>query len=212
LISSDRSLRLLAKAIAALSGAAARNHRRPNRVVKGQLNRKTHMSRSRREIERLLSKDEREMASQATQPAIAQLSASDLTSLAKRLRDARDKAQTIAQRQRREMRGKAAPAGAKPATDNAGSVEKAALLASAMQLVNKETARRRSLERKSSLVSNARRALRAKQAAPDPAAKRPASQTAHDGMHPVTNDHNPTSGALNKEGYKPVLERSRKVR
>jgi hypothetical protein len=55
LISSDRSLRLLAKAIAALSGAAARNHRRPNRFVKGQLNRKTHMSRSRREIERLLS-------------------------------------------------------------------------------------------------------------------------------------------------------------
>lgn len=170
------------------------------------------MSRSRRDIERLLSRDENEMVSQATQPAIAQLSASDLAGLAKRLRDARDKAQTIAQRQRREMRGKAAPAGARPATDNAGSVEKAALLASAMQRVNKETARRRSQESKSSLVGNARKALRAKQAAPDPAANRPASQTSNDGMRPVSNDHNPTSGALNEEGYKPVLERSRKAR
>lgn len=170
------------------------------------------MSRSRRDIERLLSKDEQDLVSQATQPALAQLSTSDLSALAKRLRDARDKAQTIAQRQRREMRGKAAPSGAKPATDNAGSMEKSALLASAMQRVNKETARRRSQDGKSTLVKSARKALEAKQAAPDPAANRPESHTANDGMHPVTNGHNPTSGALNQEGFKPVLERSRKVR
>jgi hypothetical protein len=100
------------------------------------------MSQSRRDIERLLSKDEQDLVTQASHPQLGALSTEDLSSVAKRLRDARDRAQTIARRQRREMRGKAAPSGAKAAKDNAGSVEKSALLASAMQRVNKETKRR----------------------------------------------------------------------
>lgn len=120
------------------------------------------MSLSRRDVERLLSKDENELVTQASQPKLGQLSATDLSALAKRLRDARDKAQTVARRQRREMRGKAAPSGARAASDNTGSVEKSALLAAAMQRVNKETARRRSQESKSELVGKARKALRAK--------------------------------------------------
>lgn len=100
------------------------------------------MSQRRRDIERLLSKDEQELVTQSMQPALAQLSTAELSSLSKRLRDARDRAQTISRRQRREMRGKAAPAGVRPASDNSGSAEKSSLLAAAMQRVNKETGRR----------------------------------------------------------------------
>lgn len=170
------------------------------------------MSLSRRDIERLLSKDELELVTQAKQPELGQLSSADLSGLAKRLRDARDKAQTIAQRQRREMRGKAAPSGARAASDNSGSMEKSSLLAAAMQKVNKETARRRAEDGKSKLVSNARKALRAKKAAPNPSDDRPTSQTAGEGMQPIKNKKMPTSGALNEEGFKPALERSRKAR
>ncbi|SFV37161.1 hypothetical protein SAMN05216456_2779 [Devosia crocina] len=170
------------------------------------------MSRSRRDIERLLSKDESELVEQAKQPALGQVSDTDLSALAKRLREARDKAQTIAQRQRREMRGKAAPQGAKPASDNSGSVEKSALLASAMQRVNKESARRRAKDGKSDLVNNAQKALKAKKAKPDPQANRPQSRTADEGMTVIENEKKPTDGALEQEGFKPVLERSRKVR
>lgn len=170
------------------------------------------MNRSRREIERLLSKDEHELVTQARFPQLTELSSAELSSVAKRLRDARDRAQTIAQRQRREMRGKAAPSGAQPASDNTGSMEKSSLLAAAMQRVNKETSRRRTLQNKSRLVSSARKMLAAKQAAPDPAKARPASRTANKGMRSLANEDIAPSGALEQEGFRPVLERSRKAR
>jgi hypothetical protein len=170
------------------------------------------MSRSRREIERLLSKDELELVTQAKLPALTQLSSADLSSVSKRLRDARDRAQTIAQRQRREMRGKAAPSGAQPASDNTGSMEKSSLLAAAMQRVNKETSRRRALEAKTDLVRNAREALARKQEASDASQEKPKSQTAGQGMRSLANKDIAPSGALEQEGFLPVLERSRKVR
>ena len=116
------------------------------------------MSLRSRDIERLLSKDEHDLFTQTKQPGLAELSSQDLSSLSKRLRDARDRAQTISQRQRREMRGKAAPSGARPASDNSGSAQKTALLASAMQRVNKETSRRRSQDGKTGLVTGAQEA------------------------------------------------------
>jgi hypothetical protein len=160
----------------------------------------------------LLSKDEQDLVALASHPQLAQLSRAELSSLSRRLREARDRAQTIARRQRREMRGKAAPSGAKPASDNTGSVEKSALLAAAMQRTNKETNRRRTADGKSQLVDNAQKALAAKQAAPDPAQGRPETRTAHEGMRPLPNEGEPPSGALEQEGHRPVLERSRKVR
>lgn len=110
------------------------------------------------------------------------------------------------------MRGKAAPSGARAASDNSGSVEKSGVLAAAVQRVNKEAARRQSQRGKTELVRNARRALRNKQARPDPVAQRPTSQTADDGMQLKPKEKRPTAGALDKEGQRPVLERSRKVR
>ncbi len=101
------------------------------------------MSRSRREEERYLSKDEQEFVEKSHHPEVRELSDSDLSELISRLRERRDRARDIASRQRREMRGKAAPAGAKPSADNTGTREKQAVLAAALKRVNKERERRR---------------------------------------------------------------------
>jgi hypothetical protein len=101
------------------------------------------VSRSRKEEERFLSKDEQEFVAKSHHPEMKELSDSDLSDLVTRLRERRDRARDIAQRQRREMRGKAAPAGAKQASDNTGTREKAAVIAAALKRVNKERERRR---------------------------------------------------------------------
>lgn len=57
----------------------------------------------------------------------------------------------------------------------------------------------------------AQRALKMKNEAPD--ADRPAAgQTADRGMNPVPNSTIAPSGALDAEGHRPVVERSRKAR
>jgi hypothetical protein len=170
------------------------------------------MSQSRRNEERLLSVDEQELVNQTHHPDLGHLNDEEFAGLTKRLREARDRARTISQRQRREMRGKAAPSGAVAATDNAGSVEKSSLLSAAMKRVNKEGARRHASKARTELVGNARRALAVKQMAGDPAAERPKSRTADTGMKSKPNEKIAPSGALEQEGFKPVLERSRKVR
>ena len=63
----------------------------------------------------------------------------------------------------------------------------------------------------SALMANARRALAMKEAnrsEPD----YPTSRTAGEGMRPLPNRDIAPSGALDQEGQRPVLERSRKVR
>jgi hypothetical protein len=59
-----------------------------------------------------------------------------------RLQFARDRAKGIAARQRREIRGKAAPHGAKPAKDNLGTIGKAQALREALDRVEAEQRRR----------------------------------------------------------------------
>jgi hypothetical protein len=60
------------------------------------------------------------------------------------------------------------------------------------------------------LQESARRALAMKQAEPRP--ERPETRTAHEGMRSLPNTDIAPSGALEQEGHRPVLERSRKVR
>ena len=86
------------------------------------------------------------------------------------------------------------------------------MLAAALKRTSKERERRRVSGARQELVSNARRALAMKHAAGDPAADRPSSRTADEGMQAVPNDGIAPSGALDAEGHRPVLERSRKVR
>ncbi|MDP3489251.1 MAG: hypothetical protein Q8R71_03870 [Phenylobacterium sp.] len=57
----------------------------------------------------------------------------------------------------------------------------------------------------------AKRALKMKTEASQAQHPRP-GQTADDGMTPVPNDGIAPSGALDAEGHRPVLERSRKAR
>lgn len=170
------------------------------------------MSRTKREEQRLLSKDEYELVSQTRRPTLQELSEGDLAATVTRLRDRRDRARDIASRQRRELRGKAAPSGAKPATGDEGSGAKRDLLAAALKRANKEATRRRATSARRDLVANAQNALSSRKAADKKAPKRPKSRTADTGMEPTPNTKIAPSGAFDEAGHRPVLERSRKVR
>ena len=170
------------------------------------------MSRTRREEQRLLSKAEHELVSRTRQPSIKALADSDLSDLVSRLRQQRNRARDIARRKRREMRGKAGPSGIAPASDDSGSQGKRDLLAAALKRANKERERRRASRGRSGLVKNARRALAMKKAADAEEPAIPRSRAAHEGMRPLPNEEIAPSGALEAEGHRPVLERSRKVR
>lgn len=61
-------------------------------------------------------------------------------------------------------------------------------------------------------VAIAERALAMKQKADAEAPKPPETRNANEGMRPIPNTDIAPSGALNQEGHRPVLERSRKVR
>lgn len=65
---------------------------------------------------------------------------------------------------------------------------------------------------KSELVTNAENALEKKKAMPEPAENRPDTRTPNEGMNSLPNQDQPPSGALEQEGHRPVLERTRKVR
>jgi hypothetical protein len=78
-------------------------------------------------------------------PDIEQLSVEQLKGVAQRLRRARDRARDIGSQQKREMRGKADPRGAKPTQDNAGTLAKAQVLGEAIGRVEEELSRRENL-------------------------------------------------------------------
>ncbi len=75
----------------------------------------------------------------------------------------------------------------------------------------KEKAKKAETE-KDKLVSSARRALAMKKDSQAEDEAVPKSTTAHEGMRPLPNTDIAPSGALEQEGHRPVLERSRKVR
>jgi hypothetical protein len=89
----------------------------------------------------LLNKQELADVNTSHYPNLLDVSRSDLIGLLKRLREQRDRAQTISRNQHREIRGKAKARGAVPARDNVGTVQKAQVLAQAVKRVNKEITR-----------------------------------------------------------------------
>jgi len=97
------------------------------------------------------------------------------------------------------------------ASDVAGTTAKRDLLASALKRAN-EVERRRGSDAKNELVANARKALAMKEAADEQAPDRPSSLTANVGMRSLPHTDQAPSGALDAEGQRVVLERSRKVR
>jgi hypothetical protein len=90
---------------------------------------------------RLLTEQELTDVNASRYPELLQLSRPELVALLKRLREQRDRAQTISRQQQREIRGKAEARGGAPAKDNLGSIQKAQTLAQAVKRVNKEIAR-----------------------------------------------------------------------
>jgi hypothetical protein len=95
-----------------------------------------------KEEERALTRDELELVSAARHPGLREMGDRELGDLVRRLRDRRDRARDEADRQRREMRGKAEPAGATPASDNAGTRSKEHFLGAALARAMEERERR----------------------------------------------------------------------
>ena len=114
---------------------------------------------------RALSVDERELVEMSRPPALRVLTDKQLATLLKRMRVGRDKARTVSERQRRELRGKATARGAKPVRDDEGSKLKLSILSAALRRLETETARRDRVQAKSALVESARKALALKQKA-----------------------------------------------
>ena len=92
---------------------------------------------------RLLGAAELEVVKASRPPAIEQASGEQLKVLARRLRRARDRAEDVAAPEKRKMRGKAHPRGAKP--NNSGRLAKAQVLEEAIERVEEELSRRENL-------------------------------------------------------------------
>ncbi|MGB3537245.1 MAG: hypothetical protein WBA42_03730 [Mesorhizobium sp.] len=143
------------------------------------------MAITRKEEARALNTEQRELVEKSYHPAVQALSDAELAKLVRQMREQRDKSQTDARRRRREMIGKAAPKGAKPSAQDAGSQTKLAVLAMAVRRLNAEAERRRQIAAKLTLVESAGRALKMKQAAAKGADFN--TRTAHTGMREVAN-------------------------
>ena len=142
------------------------------------------MARSIKQERRLLGADELTLVEKSHHPALGLLPDQDLAELRKLVRERRDRAQDIAARQRRELRGKAAPKGARAATDDSGTREKRDVLAAALQRLNKEVTRRQAKAARQALIDNAQRALELRRANEANSARPPSGRTANEGINP----------------------------
>ena len=136
--------------------------------------------------QRMLTETEFEVVKQTHYPEICSLSKDELAAAARRLRDYRNKARDVARQQRREMRGKAAARGARPAGDNSGTLMKKQIFAAALRRLNREIKRVDQDERHARESESARRALELKRA--NRVRHHPsAGRTAAPGMRPIPN-------------------------
>ena len=140
------------------------------------------MAQSTKSEQRFLSDEELGFVSQSHHPALRDLPEDALQSLIKLLRDRRDRAGDIARRQRREMRGKAPPAGSRPATDDSGKRMKRQILAAALKRANKERQRRHYKAARAEQVASARRALAMKRASAGRSHRPSSADTPGEGM------------------------------
>lgn len=99
------------------------------------------MATSRKNEGRLLDAGEMEMVTKSRHPQLQSLGGKELADLLSRLRERRDRALDIANRQRRAVRGKARGTSDFQHADS-GNRQKAGVLAAAVARVNKERSRR----------------------------------------------------------------------
>jgi len=112
----------------------------------------------------LLSTEEFALVEQTHHPLLGQLTDKDLADLCRLVRERRDRAQQIAARQRREMRGKSDPKGTRAAGEDTGSRGKSDLLAAAVQRLNEELTSRKAKVARQPLIESAARALELRRA------------------------------------------------
>lgn len=173
-----------------------------------------------RQEARALSTDERELVGKSRPPIVRALTDSQLATLVKRIRVRRDKAKTVAERQRREMRGKTRPRGAKASRDDEGSQLKVTVLSTALRRLETETSRRQRVSAKRSLVASAKKALALKQKAGGAAPKKPTAgkRTARAGLRGkqrvVVENHVPPSarGRVRKQTARVQAKRDSRPR
>lgn len=166
---------------------------------------------------RALDADELGLADMTRPPLLASLSDSELSSVIQRLRDRRKRARDLADRQSREVRAKADPAGTTAAKSDAGMRSKHDFLSEALDRATAEQESRAG-SGESSQADLARKAMELKQKVPQ------GSAMAEDGspLHPKDPDASngkadlaaterkvAPSGALDHAGELPSRERSR---
>jgi len=99
---------------------------------------------------RMLAEAEFEVVQRTHYPVVCQLSRDELVEAVRRIRAYRDKARDVSRQQRREMRGKADPRGARPAADNTGTSIKTQILSGALKRARREIQRREEAKRRES--------------------------------------------------------------
>ena len=144
------------------------------------------MAVSRKNEERFLDSDERQLLDKTRGAQLSGLSDQDLIGTLRMLRERQLRARAIANRQRREMRGKSEPRSSAPATRNDGTERKNEILTGAIKRINNERNRRAAASAQPSQTSLARKAFRLKKAA-DGRSATPSYKTANEGMRDVPN-------------------------
>lgn len=171
------------------------------------------MAITKKQEERALSADEKELVGLSGVRASRSLTDAELTRLVKRLRTKRDRAKTVAERQRREMLGKARPRGAAPTKTDDGSQIKLTVLSAALARLDTETERRNKVKAKEALVASAKKALAQKQQAKPAAKGKASSKTAKGGLRGkariAVEKHVPGSvrGSVRKQGARAQAKR-----
>ena len=180
------------------------------------------------EEKRALDADELQMADMARHPALGLHSDRELSDLISRLRSRRKRARDIADRQAREARAKSAPAGATPATGNAGTLSKHDYLSAALERAMAERDARGGKAQEGAegeddnaptqhdLALKAMAMKQAGEAGPNPmmedgGALHPEDPDASEGKGPLSDQgrRKAPSGALDHAGELPSRERSR---
>ena len=132
----------------------------------------------------VLSHDEHEVILRSHHPEIYEAGLDDLRTLRQRLRDMRNKENTLAHAKRREARGKGPPRGQSLPGTAEHPLQRKQVFAAALKRVSREIHRMEKLTVRTAHIDAARRALAMRRAAQFP--PRPqAGETTSEGMHPL---------------------------
>ena len=132
----------------------------------------------------ILSYEEHGIILRSHHPEIYEAGLDDLKTLSRRLRDMRDKENTLARAKRREARGRGRPRGQSHPGTAEHPLRRKQVFAAALKRVNREIDRMEKLEARTAHVEAARRALAMRRAAQFPP-RPPAGDTPREGMHPL---------------------------